>query len=230
MAYYFYRQVMAESEGTERMIEIADAVRDGASAYLRRQYRVVVAVFALLFILFLVMSFLGVQNPVVPFGFLTGGLFSGLCGYFGMKTATNASTRTAQAASKSLNSGLQIALRAGAVMGFVVVGFALLDITTWFLVLYYVFPAVLPSSFISVAANPLPQITTTMLSFGMGASLQALFARVGGAISTKPAAVGAARVGKLEAGILEDDPRNPATIAAIVGDKVADLPGMGPDL
>ncbi len=230
MAYYFYRQVMAESEGTERMIEIADAVRDGASAYLRRQYRVVVAVFALLFILFLVMSFLGVQNPVVPFGFLTGGLFSGLCGYFGMKTATNASTRTAQAASKSLNSGLQIALRAGAVMGFVVVGFALLDITTWFLVLYYVFPAVLPSSFISVAANPLPQITTTMLSFGMGASLQALFARVGGGIYTKAADVGADLVGKVEAGIPEDDPRNPATIADNVGDNVGDVAGMGADL
>jgi K(+)-stimulated pyrophosphate-energized sodium pump len=230
MAYYFYRQVMVESEGNERMIEIADAVRDGASAYLSRQYRVVTAVFALLFIVFLVMSFLNLQNPIVPFAFLTGGLFSGLCGYFGMKTATNASARTAHAASNSLNDGLQVALRAGAVMGFVVVGFALLDITVWFLVLYYVFPAVLPSSFISVAANPLPQITATMLSFGMGASTQALFARVGGGIYTKAADVGADLVGKVEAGIPEDDPRNPATIADNVGDNVGDVAGMGADL
>ncbi len=230
MAYYFYQQVMKYSEGNERMIDIAEAVRDGATAYLSRQYRVVIIVFAVLFIIFLGMSFLNLQNPIVPFAFLTGGLFSGLCGFFGMKMATNASARAAHAASESLNSGLQVALRAGAVMGFVVVGFALLDITAWFLVLYYVFPAVLPNSFISIAANPLPQITATMLSFGMGASTQALFARVGGGIYTKAADVGADLVGKVEAGIPEDDPRNPATIADNVGDNVGDVAGMGADL
>ena len=229
-SYYFYRQVMRASEGSGRMIEIAQAVRDGANAYLSRQYRVVAAVFAILFVLFLVMSVADLQNPIVPFAFLTGGLFSGLCGFFGMKMATNASARTAQAASESLNGGLQIALRAGAVMGFVVVGFALLDITAWFLILYYLFPAVFPGSFISIAANPLPQITATMLSFGMGASTQALFARVGGGIYTKAADVGADLVGKVEAGIPEDDPRNPATIADNVGDNVGDVAGMGADL
>ncbi len=229
-AWYFYRQVMKESEGTEKMIEIAQAVREGAMAYLTRQYRVVAIVFALLFILFLVMSFLKLQNPVVPFAFLTGGFFSALCGFFGMKTATNASARTAHAASKSLDGGLKVALRAGAVMGLVVVGFALLDITVWFLLLYYVFPAVFPTGFISVAANPLPVITATMLSFGMGASTQALFARVGGGIYTKAADVGADLVGKVEAGIPEDDPRNPATIADNVGDNVGDVAGMGADL
>jgi K(+)-stimulated pyrophosphate-energized sodium pump len=229
-AFYFYRQVIKESEGTERMIEIAQAVRDGAMAYLTRQYRVVAIVFAALFVLFLVLSFINLQNPIVPFAFLTGGIFSGICGFFGMKTATNASARAAHAASKSLNAGLQVALRAGAVMGFVVVGFALLDITVWFLVLYYGFPAMFPSSFISTAVNPLPQITATMLSFGMGASTQALFARVGGGIFTKAADVGADLVGKVEAGIPEDDPRNPATIADNVGDNVGDVAGMGADL
>jgi K(+)-stimulated pyrophosphate-energized sodium pump len=229
-AYYFYRQVMSNSEGTGRMTEIAQAVRDGATAYLTRQYRLVIVVFVLLFFLFLVMSLFDLQNPVVPFAFLTGGLFSGLCGYFGMKTATNASARAAHAARESLNGGLQIALRAGAVMGFVVVGFALLDITVWFLVLYYLFPEVFPGSFIGAAANPLPQITATMLSFGMGASTQALFARVGGGIYTKAADVGADLVGKVEAGIPEDDPRNPATIADNVGDNVGDVAGMGADL
>jgi len=168
-AYIFYRQVMNESEGTEEMIEIAEAVRDGAGAYLARQYRVVGIVFAILFILFLIMSFMGLQNPIVPFAFLTGGFFSALCGFFGMKAATNASARTANAASTSLNGGLQIALKAGAVMGLVVVGFALLDITVWFLVLYYGFTAFLPNSFVGGAINPLPVITATMLSFGMGA-------------------------------------------------------------
>lgn len=229
-AYSFYRQVMGYSEGNERMIEIAQAVRDGATAYLSRQYRVVVVVFVVLFVLFLIMSFFNLQNPIVPFAFLTGGLFSGLCGFFGMKMATNASARAAHAASESLNSGLQVALRAGAVMGFVVVGFALLDITAWFLILYYLFPAVFPGNFISIAANPLPQITATMLSFGMGASTQALFARVGGGIYTKAADVGADLVGKVEAGIPEDDPRNPATIADNVGDNVGDVAGMGADL
>ncbi|MCL4871660.1 MAG: sodium-translocating pyrophosphatase [Anaerolineae bacterium] len=230
MAYIFYRQVMVYSEGTPRMIEIAQAVREGAMAYLSRQYRVVAIVFVVLFLLFVVMSFLKLQNPVVPFAFITGGLFSGICGYFGMRTATNASARAAHAASQSLNSGLQVALRAGAVMGFVVVGFALLDITAWFVILYYLFPAILPESFISIAANPLPQITATMLSFGMGASTQALFARVGGGIYTKAADVGADLVGKVEAGIPEDDPRNPATIADNVGDNVGDVAGMGADL
>lgn len=230
MAYIFYRQVMVYSEGTPRMIEIAQAVREGAMAYLSRQYRVVAIVFVVLFLLFVAMSFLKLQNPVVPFAFITGGLFSGICGYFGMRTATNASARAAHAASQSLNSGLQVALRAGAVMGFVVVGFALLDITAWFVILYYLFPAILPESFISIAANPLPQITATMLSFGMGASTQALFARVGGGIYTKAADVGADLVGKVEAGIPEDDPRNPATIADNVGDNVGDVAGMGADL
>jgi K(+)-stimulated pyrophosphate-energized sodium pump len=161
---------------------------------------------------------------------LTGGFFSALCGFFGMKAATNASARAAHAASSSLNGGLQIALRAGAVMGLVVVGFALLDITAWFLILFYGFPAVLPNSFVSTAANPLPVITATMLSFGMGASTQALFARVGGGIFTKAADVGADLVGKVEAGIPEDDPRNPAVIADNVGDNVGDVAGMGADL
>ncbi len=229
-AYYFYRGVMSRSEGTDRMIEIAEAVRDGASAYLSRQYRVVAIIFVVLFGLFLLMSFFDLQNPVVPFAFITGGFFSALCGYFGMKTATNASARAAYAAQESLNGGLQVALRAGAVMGLVVVGFALLDITLWFIILYYLFPALLPNSFIAVAANPLPQITATMLSFGMGASTQALFARVGGGIFTKAADVGADLVGKVEAGIPEDDPRNPATIADNVGDNVGDVAGMGADL
>lgn len=229
-AFFFYRQVMQNSEGNARMIEIAQAVREGAMAYLTRQYRVVGIVFAALIVLFLVMSFLGVQNSLVPFGFITGGFFSALCGFIGMKAATNASARTAQAASQSLNSGLQVSLRAGAVMGFVVVGFALFDISFWFLTLYYVLPVLLPESFISVASNPLPLITATMLSFGMGASTQALFARVGGGIYTKAADVGADLVGKVEAGIPEDDPRNPATIADNVGDNVGDVAGMGADL
>lgn len=225
-AWYFYQQVMKESEGTPKMIEIAQAVREGAMAYLKRQYRAVGIVFAALFIIFIVMALLGLQNPIVPVAFLTGGFFSGLCGFFGMKMATNASARAANAARKSLNGGLQVALRAGAVMGLVVVGFALLDITVWFLVLYFVPPA----AFIREAINPLPQITATMLSFGMGASTQALFARVGGGIFTKAADVGADLVGKVEAGIPEDDPRNPATIADNVGDNVGDVAGMGADL
>ena len=224
-AYIFYRSVMRHDEGTPRMREIAQAVREGAMAYLRRQYRVVAIAFAALFVLFLVMSMFNVQNKIVPFAFLTGGFFSGLCGYFGMRTATNASARTTQAASKSLNGGLQVAFRAGAVMGLVVVGFALLDISAWFLTLYYLFPP----DFFGVV-NPLPQITVIMLSFGFGASTQALFARVGGGIYTKAADVGADLVGKVEVGIPEDDPRNPATIADNVGDNVGDVAGMGADL
>ena len=228
-AVYFYRSVMERSEGNARMIEIAQAVREGAMAYLRQQYRIVALAFAALFLIFAILALVGVQNPIIPVAFLTGGLFSGLCGFIGMRTATNASARTAQAASESLNGGLQVALRAGAVMGLVVVGFALLDIAVWFLILYYVFPALFPDSFLS-GANPLPQITATMLSFGMGASTQALFARVGGGIYTKAADVGADLVGKVEAGIPEDDPRNPATIADNVGDNVGDVAGMGADL
>jgi len=229
-AFALYRQLIQLSEGNERMKEIAQAVREGAMAYLRSQYRVVGIVFAALFVLFLGLSFFHLQNPIVPYAFVTGGLFSGLCGFIGMKTATNASARTAFAATKSLNAALQVALRAGAVMGFVVVGFALLDITAWFFLLYNVFPVIFPENFISLAENPLPQITAIMLSFGMGASTQALFARVGGGIFTKAADVGADLVGKVEANIPEDDPRNPATIADNVGDNVGDVAGMGADL
>tara|TARA_B100001123_G_scaffold429358_2_gene547749 strand:+ start:1370 stop:3523 length:2154 start_codon:yes stop_codon:yes gene_type:complete len=216
---------MDKDEGTPRMREIAQAVREGAMAYLRRQYRVVAIAFVVLFIIFLIMASFDLQNKIVPYAFLTGGLFSGICGYFGMRTATNASARTTHAASKSLNEGLQVAFRAGAVMGLVVVGFALLDISAWFIALYYLFP---PEFFGSI--NPLPQITVIMLSFGFGASTQALFARVGGGIYTKAADVGADLVGKVEAGIPEDDPRNPATIADNVGDNVGDVAGMGADL
>jgi len=225
-ALYFYKSVMRYSEGTERMVEIAQAVRDGAMAYLSRQYKVVAMAFAALFVIFLFLAYvLHVQNTVVPFAFLTGGFFSGLCGFFGMKMATNASARTAHAARTGLNEALVIAFRAGAVMGLVVVGFALLDVSVWFLILYYLFP---PAFF--GAGSPLPQITVIMLSFGMGASTQALFARVGGGIYTKAADVGADLVGKVEAGIPEDDPRNPATIADNVGDNVGDVAGMGADL
>nr|BAL57575.1 inorganic pyrophosphatase [uncultured Chloroflexota bacterium] len=224
--YHFYQSTMKLSEGTELMAEIAHSVREGAMAYLRRQYSVVAIAFVVLFLLFVVLAYVfGVQNRVIPFAFITGGFFSGLCGFIGMKTATNASARTANAARQSLNDGLQVAFRAGAVMGLVVVGFALLDISAWFLILYYLFP---PEFF--GESNPLPQITVIMLSFGMGASTQALFARVGGGIYTKAADVGADLVGKVEAGIPEDDPRNPATIADNVGDNVGDVAGMGADL
>jgi K(+)-stimulated pyrophosphate-energized sodium pump len=225
--YMFYQSVSKLSEGTELMAEIAQAVREGAMAYLRRQYKVVGIVFVILFLIFAILAYgFGVQNTIVPYAFLTGGIFSGLCGFIGMKTATNASARTANAARKSLNDGLQVAFHAGAVMGLVVVGFALLDISAWFLILYYLFPP----EFFGDAGNPLPQITVIMLSFGMGASTQALFARVGGGIYTKAADVGADLVGKVEAGIPEDDPRNPATIADNVGDNVGDVAGMGADL
>ena len=227
-AYVFYREVMKQSEGTPVMVEIAQAVRDGAMAYLKQQYKVVGIVFAVLCLVFLIMAFgLEAQNKVVPFAFLTGGFFSGLCGFLGMKTATNASARTASAAQSSLNEALRVSFRAGAVMGLVVVGFALLDIAAWFLILYYLFPKIFPGF---LAENPLPQITVIMLSFGMGASTQALFARVGGGIYTKAADVGADLVGKVEAGIPEDDPRNPAVIADNVGDNVGDVAGMGADL
>ena len=222
MAGYFFRQMRKEDEGTPRMIEIAEFVRKGAMAYLRQQYKVVTIVFIVLAVVFAFMAYvLKVQNPWVPFAFLTGGFFSGLAGFFGMKTATYASARTANAARKSLNSGLKVAFRSGAVMGLVVVGLGLLDIAIWFLVLSY---------FYQGSSMALITITTTMLTFGMGASTQALFARVGGGIYTKAADVGADLVGKVEANIPEDDPRNPAVIADNVGDNVGDVAGMGADL
>ncbi len=219
MAWFFFRQMMAADEGTPRMREIAGHVRRGAMAYLKQQYRVVTIVFVILAVIFSIMAYgLHVQNPWVPFAFLTGGFFSGLAGFFGMKTATYASARTANAARESLDSGLKIAFRSGAVMGLTVVGLGLLDIAIWFVVLNY------------FDADGLISITTTMLTFGMGASTQALFARVGGGIYTKAADVGADIVGKVEADIPEDDPRNPATIADNVGDNVGDVAGMGADL
>ncbi|MCI7089074.1 MAG: sodium-translocating pyrophosphatase [Prevotella sp.] len=222
LAWHFFRQMRKEDEGTPRMAEIAEYVRRGAMAYLKQQYKVVAIVFVVLAVIFAFMAYgLKVQNPWVPFAFLTGGLFSGLAGFFGMKTATYASARTANAARKSLNSGLKVAFRSGAVMGLVVVGLGLLDIAIWFLAL---------SCFYYGSNMALVTITTTMLTFGMGASTQALFARVGGGIYTKAADVGADLVGKVEANIPEDDPRNPATIADNVGDNVGDVAGMGADL
>jgi len=241
-AWYFYKKVMEAPEGTEKMIEIAHHVREGAYAYLFRQYSVVTLVFAILLAIFAVCAYYKVQNPFVPVAFLTGGFFSGLCGFLGMKTATNASARTAQGASEGLNRGLQVAFRSGAVMGLVVVGFGLLDISLWYLVLdkliytvphmrdgYSLFGIPLVKAGMH-ESHKLVEITTTMITFGMGASTQALFARVGGGIFTKAADVGADLVGKVEAGIPEDDPRNPATIADNVGDNVGDVAGMGADL
>ncbi len=225
-AWYFYKQLMKTDEGTPQMQKIALHVRKGAMSYLRQQYKVVGLVFLVLVVLFSIMAFgFGVQNKWVPVAFLTGGFFSGLSGYLGMKTATYASARTANAARTSLNSGLRIAFRSGAVMGLVVVGLGLLDISFWYLLLN----AVIPDEALN-PAHKLCVITTTMLTFGMGASTQALFARVGGGIYTKAADVGADLVGKVEAGIPEDDPRNPATIADNVGDNVGDVAGMGADL
>ncbi|MEN6619914.1 MAG: sodium-translocating pyrophosphatase [Rikenellaceae bacterium] len=222
-AYYFYKQMMRESEGTDTMKEIASHVRKGAMAYLKQQYKVVFIVFIIISLFFAVLAYgFGVQNPWVPFAFLTGGFFSGLSGFIGMKTATYASARTANAARKSLNSALRLAFRSGAVMGLVVVGLGLLDISIWYMILNHFVDATGPQKLVV--------ITTTMLTFGMGASTQALFARVGGGIYTKAADVGADLVGKIEAGIPEDDPRNPATIADNVGDNVGDVAGMGADL
>ena len=225
-AWYFHRQMMKESEGTPQMIKIAAAVRKGAMSYLKQQYKIVGLVFLGLVILFSIMAYgFDVQNHWVPVAFLTGGFFSGLSGFLGMKTATYASARTANAARGSLNGGLRIAFRSGAVMGLVVVGLGLLDISFWYLLLN----AVIPADTLT-PTHKLCVITTTMLTFGMGASTQALFARVGGGIYTKAADVGADLVGKVEAGIPEDDPRNPATIADNVGDNVGDVAGMGADL
>ena len=219
MALYFYLQMKKADEGTERMREIAMHVRKGAMAYLKQQYKVVTIVFIVLAVIFAIMAYgFQLQNPWVPFAFLTGGLFSGLAGFFGMKTATYASARTANAARQSLDAGLKVAFRSGAVMGLTVVGLGLLDIALWFIILN------------AAGVDSLITITTTMLTFGMGASTQALFARVGGGIYTKAADVGADIVGKVEADIPEDDPRNPATIADNVGDNVGDVAGMGADL
>ena len=224
MAWLFFRNMMKEDEGTPRMKEIALYIRRGAMAYLRQQYRVVLIVFIVLAIIFAIMAYgFNAQNPWVPFAFLTGGFFSGLAGFFGMKTATYASGRTANAAREGLHKGLKIAFRSGAVMGLVVVGLGLLDIAVWFLILNCFYSDIDPHT-------ALVTITTTMLTFGMGASTQALFARVGGGIYTKAADVGADLVGKVEADIPEDDPRNPATIADNVGDNVGDVAGMGADL
>lgn len=221
-AWFLFRQMMAQDEGTPRMREIAQYVRTGAMAYLKQQYKMVTIIFVILALVFAFMAYvLEVQNPWVPFAFLTGGFFSGLAGFFGMKTATYASARTANAARKGLDAGLRVAFRSGAVMGLVVVGLGLLDIAAWFLILNY---------FYADHVKALSIITTTMLTFGMGASTQALFARVGGGIYTKAADVGADLVGKVEANIPEDDPRNPATIADNVGDNVGDVAGMGADL
>ena len=219
-AFFFYRRMLKEDEGTPTMREIASHVRKGAMAYLKQQYKVVSIVFIVLAVLFFIMSLFDLQNGWVWFAFLTGGFFSGLAGFLGMKTATYASARTANGARQSLNKGLQVAFRSGAVMGLTVVGLALLDVSVWFLILNYFIPEV----------NHLVIITTTMLTFGMGASTQALFARVGGGIYTKAADVGADLVGKTEFNIPEDDPRNPATIADNVGDNVGDVAGMGADL
>ncbi len=241
-AFFFYKKMMAANEGTPTMVEIARHVREGAYAYLYAQYKTVSIVFVVLLVIFAVLAKLGIQNPFVPVAFLTGGFFSGLCGFLGMKTATNASSRTAQGAAESLNRGLQVAFRSGAVMGLVVVGFGLLDICIWYLVLdrlvytsanmangLHLFGLDLVHAGMTESRKYV-EITTTMLTFGMGASTQALFARVGGGIYTKAADVGADLVGKVEAGIPEDDPRNPATIADNVGDNVGDVAGMGADL
>ena len=241
-AIYFYRKMMSANEGNATMIEIAGHVREGAMAYLMRQYKVVIIVFVVLLIILQLLALFGIQNPFVPIAFLTGGFFSGLCGFIGMKTATAASSRTAQGCSEGLNRGLQVAFRSGAVMGLVVVGFGLLDICIWYYVLdKLVYTTanmaegwtmlgmeMVPAG--CTVAEKLVHMTTTMITFGMGASTQALFARVGGGIYTKAADVGADLVGKVEAGIPEDDPRNPATIADNVGDNVGDVAGMGADL
>ena len=223
-AWIFYHKMRKEDEGTPTMKQIAQFVREGAMAYLKQQYKIVVIVFIILAIFFAILAYgFGVQNPWVPFAFLTGGFFSGLAGFIGMKTATYASGRTANAARRSLNAGLKVAFRSGAVMGLTVVGLGLLDIAIWWILL---------NAFVVEAseAQKLVVITTTMLTFGMGASTQALFARVGVGIYTKAADVGADIVGKVESDLPEDDPRNPATIADNVGDNVGDVAGMGADL
>jgi K(+)-stimulated pyrophosphate-energized sodium pump len=224
-AYSFYRSVMEKEEGTALMIEIGQAVKEGATAYLKRQYRVIAIVFGVLFIVFSVMAYFRLVSPITPVAFILGGFFSALSGFIGMKTATSAGSRTAHAARTSLNNGLQVAFRGGAVMGFSVVGFTLLTISVIFLALYFAVPQVLYRG-----EHPLREIATIMVSGVFGASAVALFARVGGGIYTKAADVGADLVGKVEAGIPEDDPRNPAVIADNVGDCVGDVAGLGADL
>jgi K(+)-stimulated pyrophosphate-energized sodium pump len=224
-AWQFFQWMEGQPAGSQKMIDIAGYVRTGADAYLKQQYKVVAMFFVAIFLLLAIMAFaLKVQSGWVPFAFISGGFFSGLAGWFGMKTATLASNRTAAGAERSLNDGLQIAFRSGAVMGLTVVGLGLLDIMIWFFILYWAVPA------LGFAPLSLEEITVTMLCFGMGASSQALFARVGGGIFTKAADVGADLVGKVEHGIPEDDARNPATIADNVGDNVGDVAGMGADL
>ncbi len=224
-AWQFFQWMEAQPAGSQKMIDIAGYVRTGADAYLKQQYKVVGWAFLAICALLLWMALgLGVQSLWVPFAFLSGGFFSGLAGWFGMKTATLASNRTAAGAERSLNEGLQIAFRSGAVMGLTVVGLGLLDIMLWFFILYWLVPM------LGFKPLSLEEITVTMLCFGMGASTQALFARVGGGIFTKAADVGADLVGKVEHSIPEDDPRNPATIADNVGDNVGDVAGMGADL
>ena len=242
VAFLFYKRMMEDPEGNETMVTIAGHVREGAYAYLKSQYKLVAFVFILLFGAFLALAYAGVQNPFVPVAFLSAGILSAFCGFLGMKTATNASARTAQGATNSLNAALQVAFRSGAVMGLVVVGFGLLNITAWYLFMHYFVYSpehmlngwtLCGLTLVPEGMNPaykLTEITTTMVTFGMGASTQALFARVGGGIYTKAADVGADLVGKVEAGIPEDDPRNPATIADNVGDNVGDVAGMGADL
>ncbi|MCH7604205.1 MAG: sodium/proton-translocating pyrophosphatase, partial [Planctomycetes bacterium] len=217
MAFVFYKAVMAKSEGDEDMIAIAEAVRDGAMAYLTRQYKVVFLVFVLLVAILAILGSMGIQEWWTVIGVPIAGLLSGLCGWLGMKMATNASARTTFAVKSSLNEGLTVAFRSGAVMGLVVVGFALLDVSVWFFLWNEIFATELT----------LVGITTIMLTYGMGASTQALFARVGGGIYTKAADVGADLVGKIEAGFPEDDPRNPATISYAGFDNVGDVAGMG---
>ena len=225
VALRFYREMMEQDEGTPEMREIAASVRQGAGAYLRQQNRVVTIVFVVIAILLSIAVYtLGVIGPLVPIAFLTGGFFSGLAGWFGMRTATQASGRTAAAAERSLNDGLQVAFRSGAVMGLTVVGLGLLYVCLWFGFMYWILPLT------GMKAMSLPEISVAMLSFGMGASAQALFARVGGGIFTKAADVGADLVGKVEQSLAEDSPRNPATIADNVGDNVGDVAGMGADL
>ena len=217
-AVFMAKRALSFSEGTEQMKKIASFIRQGANAYLRRQYSVVLVFFACMFAILCVMAALHFLTWFVPFAFVTGGFFSGLSGFVGMKIATASNARTANACRESLNSGLKVAFSAGTVMGFTVVGLGLLDISGWYLLLKYAFHL------------PLNDITAAMLTFGMGASSMALFARVGGGIFTKAADVGADLVGKVEAGIPEDDPRNPAAIADNVGDNVGDVAGMGADL
>ncbi|MCL2014873.1 MAG: sodium-translocating pyrophosphatase, partial [Defluviitaleaceae bacterium] len=212
------RKVLTYSEGNDKMVEIAQAIRTGAKAYLRRQYRLVTIFFSVMFVILLVLSLIGLVNRFIPFAFVVGGFFTGLSGFIGMTIATNANARTAQAASESLNKGLRVSFSSGTVMGFVVAGLGLLDVTAWYLLLVHVFNA------------STDEISTTMITFGMGVACMAMFSRVGGGIFTKAADVGADLVGKVEAGIPEDDPRNPATIADNVGDNVGDVAGMGADL